>query len=54
VREISAFRVLERALNQTIANSQTIQLQLAQWLGKNENQASMAIQDGWLLIECKP
>jgi|GEM_PF-6934821 len=54
VRELSAFRVLERALNQTIASSQTIQLQVAQWLGNNGNQASLAIQDGWLLIECKP
>ena len=54
MRELSAFRVLERALNQTIANSQTIQLQVAQWLGNNENQASLEIQEGWLLIDCKP
>ena len=52
MRELSAFRVLERALGNTVVKSRTIQLPIADWLNSVGQDKTLRTQNGWLVIEC--
>ena len=51
VRDLSAFRVLERALSNTVQKSQTMPLEIPDWLGRESSEMELRTQNGWLVIE---
>ena len=51
VRDLSAFRVLERALSNAVQKSQTMPLQIPDGLGKGSSEMELRTQNGWLVIE---